>query len=142
MRRRCLSLAVAAAASVAAAGCGNANGLYPVSGKVLFKGEPAAGAVVYFHRNGVTNALHEQTTQGVVQEDGTFTLAGPAGTGAPPGEYVVLVEWKEGAGKVRGRSPGLSAPDRFRGRYLDAKKPLLRAEVKTASNTLPPFELN
>jgi hypothetical protein len=142
MSSRSLSLAVAAAVSVAACpGCGNSGGLYPVTGKVLYKGEPAAGAVVYFHRQGATDPLHEQTPQGVVREDGIFALAGPAGEGALPGEYAVLVEWKEGAGKVRGRSPGLSAPDRFRGRYLDASKPLLHAEVKPSTNTLPPFEL-
>ena len=38
------------AAAIVAAGCGSPAGLVPVSGKVLYRGEPAAGAVVYFHR--------------------------------------------------------------------------------------------
>jgi hypothetical protein len=54
----------------------------------------------------------------------------------------VLIEWKEGAGKARGRSPGLNAPDRFRGRYMNPNKPAFEVEVKSAKNRLPPFELN
>ena len=38
------------AAAIVAGGCGSPAGLVPVSGKVLYRGEPAAGAVVYFHR--------------------------------------------------------------------------------------------
>jgi hypothetical protein len=136
-----ISLAAIAALVLGCLGCGDANGLYPVSGKVLFKGEPAVGATVSLHRKASADPLHDQTPQGVVQEDGTFKVACAAGDGAPPGDYVVLIEWKEGAGKVKGRSPGLNAPDRFKGRYLDPNKSQLRAEVKPTNNQLPPFEL-
>ena len=126
---------------LACAGCGNSNGLNPVYGKVLYKNEPAVGANVYFHRQGSKDALHEQIPMGVIQEDGTFRLSGPEGQGAPAGEYVVLIEWKEGAGKERGRSPGLNAPDRLKGRYRNLRKPLLHAEVKPGTNQLSTFEL-
>jgi hypothetical protein len=129
-----------AACLVACAGC-NSSGLYPVSGKVLFNGESAVGATVTFVRKGSVDPLKEQTLQGVVGDDGTFTLSGPAGDGAPPGEYVVLIEWKEGAGKTKGRAPALSAPDRLKKKYLDPNKPLLTATVEAKSNTLPPFDL-
>jgi hypothetical protein len=112
-----------------------------VSGKVLHNGEPAVGATVTFVRKGAADPLKEQTLQGTVGDDGTFTLSGPAGDGAPAGEYVVLVEWKEGAGAKRGRAPALSAPDRLKKKYLDPNKPLLTATVESKSNTLPPFEL-
>jgi hypothetical protein len=138
---RLSGLTLATAFTLCCIGCGQSNGLYPVSGKLLYKGTPAAGATVYFHRKNATDGLAEQTLQGVVADDGRFSLASPAGTGAKPGEYVVLVEWKEGAGKKKGRSPGLNAPDRLRHRYLNPNKPLLQAEVKPMSNTLPPFEL-
>ncbi len=43
---RKLILIVSTAWSLAiAGGCGNSAGLVPVSGKVLYKGEPASGAV-------------------------------------------------------------------------------------------------
>jgi hypothetical protein len=115
--------------------------LYPVNGKVLVNGEPAVGATVTFVRKGSPDPLKEPTPQGVVGEDGTFTLSGPGGDGALPGEYAVLVEWKEGAGTKRGRAPALNAPDRLKKKYLDPSKPLLTATVEAKSNTLPPFEL-
>jgi hypothetical protein len=121
--------------------CGNSNGLYSVRGKVLFNGEPAVGATVTFVRKGGGDPLKESTPQGVVQEDGTFTLVGPSGAGAAPGEYAVLVEWKEMAGAVRGRAPALNAPDRLKKRYLDPNNPLLTATVEAKSNTLPSFDL-
>jgi hypothetical protein len=140
--RKSLVVSLPVAWALACAGCGNSSGIYPVSGKVLYRGEPAAGATVTFVRKGVTDRSQEQTPQGVVRADGTFSLASPLGAGAPPGEYAVLVEWKVGAGKVKGRSPGLNAPDRLNRRYLDPARPLLTAAVEAKPNSLPPFELN
>jgi hypothetical protein len=125
---------------LACLGCGSSNGQFPVTGKVLLNGRPAVGATVTFLRKEADRRA-ESPVQGVVLEDGSFTLAGPRGPGALPGEYVVLVEWKEGAGKSKGRAPALSAPDRLKGRYLDPSKPLLTAKIESAANTLPPFEL-
>jgi hypothetical protein len=140
MRGRLLLAVVIAASAAVFAGCGGSNGLYPVSGKVLHNGEPAVGATVTFVRKGAAG-VDDQTPQGVVADDGTFRLAGPAGEGARLGDYVVLVEWKEGAGKVKGRAPALSAPDRLQKRYLDPNRPLLTATVEAKRNDLPPFEV-
>jgi hypothetical protein len=142
MRTRLFFTIAAAGWAIACSSCGSSDGTYSVSGKVLYKGEPAKGAFVYFHRKGATDRLHEHIPQGIVGEDGAFTLASPNGAGALPGEYAVLIEWKEGAGKVRGRSPGLNAPDRFRGRYMNLNSPAFQVEVKQEKNRLPPFELN
>ncbi len=142
MSKRIVLLTILALLSTSCMGCGNSNGMNPVYGKVMYKNEPAAGATVYFHRKGSSDPLHEQVPMGVIQEDGTFALAGPGGEGALAGEYIVLVEWKEGAGKKRGRSPGLDAPDRLKGRYLNTRNPLLQAEIKPGTNRLSPFELN
>jgi hypothetical protein len=114
-------------------GCGDSNGLYPVRGKVLYKGEPAVGAAVYFHRKGAADPLGEQTPQGIVGQDGAFELAGANGKGALPGDYLVLIEWKDG--------PGIKAPDRLKGKYLDLKNPSFTAEVKPTKNELSPFEI-
>jgi hypothetical protein len=131
----------AASGALVCASCGKSNGLYPVTGKVLVKGEPAVGASVTFVRKGGVEPFSEKMPQGTVNEDGTFVLFGPTGKGALPGQYIVLVEWKEGAGKVAGRSPGLSAPDRLQKKYLDPEHPLLAATIEAKSNTLPPFDL-
>jgi hypothetical protein len=139
--RSLLILTVVMGASVmAVAGCGS-GGRYPVYGKVLYNGEPAVGANVTFVRTGAVAGSDIQAAQGTVQEDGTFVIAGSAGAGAIPGDYTVLVEWKEGAGKVKGRSPALSAPDRLKNRYMNPNKPLLTATVEAKSNHLPTFEL-
>ncbi len=139
MRAKLFALAVAASALVCSS-CGS-SGLYPVTGKVLVNGEPAVGATVAFLRKESADPFKESNPQGVVGEDGTFTLVGPGGDGAPPGEYVVLVEWKEGAGTKRGRAPALNAPDRLKKKYLDPNKPLLTATVEAKANALPTFEL-
>jgi hypothetical protein len=139
--RKSLVVFVATAWAFSSFGCGSSSGVYPVSGKVLYRGAPAAGATVSFVRKGAADPMREQVPQGVVREDGTFSLASPLGNGAPPGEYAVLVEWKVGAGKVKGRSPALSAPDRLKRRYLDPARPLLTTTVEAKANSLPPFEL-
>lgn len=122
-------------------GCGDANGLYPVCGRVAYQGQPAVGATVSFVPRGIASHPGEQVAQGVVREDGTFVLSCALGEGALPGEYAVLVEWKQGAGKTKGRSPDLNAPDRLKKRYLNPKRPLLTAVVETKSNVLDAFEL-
>jgi hypothetical protein len=114
-------------------GCGNSKGLYPLRGKLLYKGEPAAGAAVYFHRQDTADPFKEHILQGVVAEDGSVELAGPNGEGAIPGDYIVLIEWKQG--------PGLKAPDRFKGKYLNLKKSLFTAQIQPSNNDLPAFEI-
>jgi hypothetical protein len=128
---------LAAAVGLACTSCG--KGIYPVSGKVTYKGAPAAGATVFFQRRGV-DPTNEQLIMGLVKEDGSFSLVcGALGEGAPPGEYDVLIEWKQGSHQARG--PAQRRPDRLKGRYADPKRPLLQAVVKAETNDLPPFEL-
>ena len=117
--------------------CG--NGLSPVSGKVIYKGQPATGAAVFFKRQG-GDPMNEHTIMGLVQEDGSFTLVcGAQGKGAPPGDYDVLIEWKQSP--KRGKDRNRPVADKFKGRYADPNRPLLYATVKPGANTLPPFEL-
>jgi hypothetical protein len=154
-----LVLAVAAG-SAAAAGCGNAPGFYSVSGKVLYKGEPASGAIVYFHRADAPPSGGKGIPFGVANENGGFSLTcDGVGAGCPPGKYDVLVEWRgqpdatvqskksvRGKGKVTepavNRQMARQGVDRLKGRYFDIAKPLLHAEVLPQPNSLPPFELN
>jgi hypothetical protein len=155
-----LSIAITAGCCLLGfAGCGNPAGLYPVTGKVLYKGEPAAGAVVYFHRQGPGAVPSSAIPCGIVAEDGSFYLASDGvGNGCPPGKYAVLVEWKTrsetpvaqpNTSRVKGKPKVIPANsrstrnnvDRLKGRYFDIGKPLIHAEVLPQSNPLPPFEL-
>jgi hypothetical protein len=153
MNTRATTAATTACFLLGLTGCGNPPGLYPVSGKVLWKGEPASGAIVYFHQEGPNPGGAQAVPSGLVEDDGSFYLAvDNLGSGCPPGKYAVLVEWRDqsgdgvvtiGKGKssLRKRSKVRSGPDRLKGRYLDIKKPLLHAEVLAQSNPLPPFQL-
>ena len=159
MIRRCLLILLGVSLSVGAAGCGNRPGHYPVYGKVLYKGNPAAGAVVYFHREGPSAVASSTIPFGIVEDDGSFYLTSDGvGDGCPPGKYAVLVEWK-GKGetqaeppkpsRVKGKSKAAqvnrrtarNGVDRLKGRYFDISKPLIHADVLPQSNSLPPFEL-
>ena len=121
------------------ASCGNKSNIYPVSGKVTFKGSPASGATVFFYRQG-GDPMNEHMVMGIVQEDGAFELVcGSLGKGAPPGEYDVVIEWKEVSGQSKGRPQ--RGPDKLNGRYADPKHPRLHATIKAERNNLAPFDL-
>jgi hypothetical protein len=152
-------LMTAATAAIGPVGCGHPAGLFPVSGQVLYKGEPAVGAVVYFHREGPPAGHSSTIPFGIVEADGSFWLTCDGeGEGCPPGKYAVLVEWKgksetqvaepkpaRGKGKSKvvqvNRRSTRNGVDRLMGRYFDISKPLFHAEVLPQSNPLPPFEL-
>jgi len=129
---------VTTALALACAACGN-NGLNAVSGKVTYQGAPAAGAAVFFYRQGA-DLMNEPMIMGIVQDDGAFELVcGALGKGAPAGKYDVVIEWKQVSGQSKGRPQ--RGPDKLKGRYADLKHPLLCATVEPKSNELPPFEL-
>jgi hypothetical protein len=145
---------VASTLAAACTGCGESNGLYPVRGRVEYKGEPAAGATVSFFPKDAAVAAKGLVPKAEVESDGSFRLAsGDLGEGAEPGRYAVLVEWREGplrthrldtaksVGKAAAREgkPLLIADDRLKGRYFDIAHPRLDAEVKAGRNDLPPF---
>jgi hypothetical protein len=135
---RKITFCLTAALALTSASCGH-NRIYPVSGKVMLNGAPAAGAAVFFYRQGA-DRMNEHMIMGVVQEDGSFELVcGSLGKGAPPGEYDVLIEWRQRSNHAKGATN--KAPDRFRGRYADLKRPRLHAVLKAQTNLLPPFEL-
>jgi len=133
-------LCVAAMLALACTSCRNkTNNIFPVSGKVTYKGAPAAGAAVFFYRQGA-DFLKEHMVMGIVRDDGSFELVcGPLGKGAPPGEYDVAIEWKPVTGQRDGNPQ--RGPDKLNGRYADPKHPLLHATVEARPNDLPPFEL-
>jgi hypothetical protein len=127
--------------ALACGSCGNSHNLYPVSGKVLYRGRPAVNAVVFLRRPGA-EPLNQQAIMGIVQEDGSFALVCESfGNGAPPGEYDVLIEWKHDAKRTRTGANAKPSLDRLKGRYADPKHPRFQVTIKAQRNELPPFEL-
>jgi len=116
--------------------------LFPVTGKVLFKDQPAEGAQVVFHPAAETDSSADPATKpktpfGTVQADGTFKLyTDPYGDGAPAGDYVVMITWY-------GASPRNSeqAVNKLPAKYSDPSNPLLKVTVKEGKNELEPFQI-
>lgn len=87
MNRRHWVVVVAVLVAAGVSGClsGEAK-LYPVTGKVTYKGAAVADAAVTFvHTGGLSSPV------GVTDANGVFTLASPTGPGAILGEYKVSI---------------------------------------------------
>jgi hypothetical protein len=126
--------------ALANSACGDQNKIYPVSGKVTYKGSPAEGATVFFHRQG-GDPINDPMIMGIVLADGSFEIVcGSQGKGAPPGDYDVLIEWKRTLGQFKGGPQ--HGPDKLKGRYASPKQPQLHALVEAKPTVLPPFDLN
>ena len=146
---------------------GTGEGLSAVSGKVLCNGQPAAGAVLTFHRQAGGDAPSSDAAAVIptatAREDGGFTVEShPLGYGAAPGKYAVLILWPEEPASpensaahqsktvtIKGKKVVMTkndkhardVVDRLKGRYMDKSKPVLQAEVKPGSNDLGTLDL-
>ena len=138
----CAALLVAVASGIVA-GCNKSPvKLFPVTGKVLFKGQPAEGTQVVFHpasetENSADAAVKPKTPFGTVQADGSFKLyTDPYGDGAPPGDYVVMITWYAASPQNPEQVMNKLPP-----KYSDPNNPALKVTVKEGKNELEPFQL-
>ena len=91
--RRRLSFALLSSTILFGASCSSQKRIYPVEGKVLFEGRPAAGAIVQFHPVS-KDEKDPLVPQAQVATDGTFRLTSiEFEDGAPAGRYKVTVFW-------------------------------------------------
>jgi hypothetical protein len=167
IHRVLMATAIAALAWSCVSCSGTAEGLSPVSGKILCNGQPAAGAVLVFHRESggedVPTNVASVIPSAIAGDDGSFTVESqPMGYGAVAGKYKVLVQWPEGSDATGARSSSKTtiasvagkkvsvtkrnkldpiAPDRLKGRYMDSSKPRFHAEVKARPTDLGTFDL-
>ncbi len=125
-------------------GCGDPNSvaklaLNPVKGKVLLgDGKPlTSGRVVFMHPD---KGLE---FEGAIESDGSFSIKGSQGEGAPEGAYKVRIE--PDSTKLADRSKGAArqkiANLPFPAKYGDETTSGLTATVKSGDNTLEPFTL-
>jgi hypothetical protein len=141
---RRLLLSLPFASILALAGCGGES-LSPVRGKVIVNGKPAVGASVMFFPEGSSD-IHAMPGSGVVEADGSFTIASGMKAGMKPGKYIVTVVWPDPAKaptpqqRMAGANPN-DAPDLLGGRYATREKSTLRAEVTAKSTELEPFAI-
>ena len=139
--------------------CGRRDGppLYPVRGKVIYKGQPAAGATVMLRRQDPEPNTTPLVPVGPGQRRGEI-LGGGRGAGQRrPGREVCRADpvEDEGRGRHRGPKPAPKKgrrtvvldkpeliPDRLEGRYMNPEKSPFRVEVKPGDNDLEPFDVS
>jgi hypothetical protein len=144
LQRLLLACSTACLVLVAALGCGPGDGrvrVYPASGKVLVRGQPADGAVVTLYPT--TPELQEAKVPpptGTADGNGEFRLSTyGADDGAPAGEYQVTIVWPEARPE---NYVGIFEPrDQLRGQYATPNSSKLTANLESGGGELPPFEL-
>ena len=114
--------------------------VFPVAGRVTFKGEPMAGAMIGFHPldDPDPRAARMQATAG---KDGRYTLTTyTTGDGAPAGGYAVTIYWPGQRVKRKADTPAAEddeiPPDRLKREFADPKTTRLRATVRAEPNTI------
>jgi hypothetical protein len=140
LRLRWLGLALALGCLACSKG---GSDLPPVQGKVLYKDQPAAGALVTFHPRGDAKPTTERPV-GTVQKDGTFTLTTGPKDGAPPGEYTVTFIWPEevaAKGKKQFSTSPPDSRDKLNGAYADPARSTFKVTINSGTNQLEPFRL-
>lgn len=105
----------------------------PVKGTVYFEGAPTPDAQVAFHLVNPDKKAPTRTGDAFVDADGSFVLSSyNANDGAPTGEYLVTVVWRQPWLDAQGR-PG---PNILPERYSKPDTTDLRVRVKDGSNAL------
>jgi hypothetical protein len=132
-------------ALLAWAGCGQDDGrvaVYPVSGKILVRGQPAVGAqVVFYPASTEIQGPGMPIPAAETDADGEFQLRSfEPEDGAPAGKFDVTVIWREPIPPNVDQEM-YQPKDRLAGRYSDPKTSGLTATVEEGGGELPPFEL-
>lgn len=100
---------------------------YPVTGRVMYEGNPASGAVVILHAIG--GSATGERPRAKADGKGEFTLTTfTNGDGAPAGEYAVTVEWK------RAEDHPEQGADLLPAAYSDPKTTKLKATISAGTN--------
>lgn len=131
---------IAAVMAMAIVGCGHSDraAVYPAEGRVVWNGQPLAGAQVVLYPQGQSDA---KTVPARAQTDseGRFRLS-TYGTadGAPEGEYAVTVVHYRVRQQDGGSVPG---PNVLPAKYASPKTTDLRVQIAKGTNTLPTLAL-
>jgi hypothetical protein len=145
LRSVAIALRIAVVLAVAAsASCGSKfPRTYSVKGKILVNGQPAKECRITLHRTSGGDLAHPATPSGLTDDNGEFQLTSyVANDGAPEGEYVATIEWRERSGITKSEFDG---PDQLGGDYARVEKNKglkgFVVQVGKQALVLPPFEL-
>lgn len=130
-----------------AAGCGSGDKrprVYPVSGELFVKGQPAAGARLTLQPEVVSDlklwSMGYPTA--IVQPDGKFKFSSYAeGDGAPEGNYKLLAKWDDSDG-IPNEDPTAPPPtQKLDPSYFDPARSPWSVVVEKKSNQLTRYEV-
>ncbi|MES2792964.1 MAG: carboxypeptidase-like regulatory domain-containing protein [Planctomycetota bacterium] len=116
---------------------------HPVSGQITVNGVPAKGAIVRLHPQAPQpGAKYPLLPSGRTNEAGEYQLTTFEGSdGAPPGEYVVTVEWPDPAWRPPGGGMPPPPPDRLKGRFASPKSSTIKTTIEEGENEMTPIVL-
>ena len=136
--QRCLAMAFVLAAVIV--GCSQKETFNPVQGKVLYQGQPLAGALVSFHPEDGNGRL----ATGYTKEDGTFKAVTGEVEGAKPGTYKITIMCQV---PIKTKTEGMSfggmgeTEDRLKGAYANRDASNITVTIKDSPDQLEPFDL-
>jgi len=144
MMVRSVALAFVAGLLMLVVGCGDDRlKTYPVSGTVLYNGQPLAGVEIAFHaldpvKSGVSYPPHAKT-----DSQGKFKLTSyVADDGCPAGEFKVALAFAvEVAGGDDGGDQSKRLAFQVPVKYHKGETSGLTATIKAGTNELEPFKL-
>jgi hypothetical protein len=129
------------------AGCGpSIEPVFPLKGKLLVKGAPAAGAHLIFHPVGGSERLQKLRPHAECDASGEFQVGThDPNDGIPAGTFKVTVVWPAPAPTGPSVDPEMvaSGPDQLGGKYSHEKPQESPLEVTIAAGQreLPPIDL-
>lgn len=113
---------------------------HPVSGKVLYRGQPARGFRVTFHPLQEMSQL-QFAPAAITDAEGNFRLRSyEPDDGAPLGDYAVTLEWPDHLVQADDPDPKPEV-ERLRGAYSDPQRSRIKVTVTVGPNELQPIVL-
>ena len=140
MVRSCLPWALLSASLIVCSGCGekppaNLKQTFPVKGKVLVDGQPAADVQIDCLPATGIDKSNPSVSTAKTDKDGTFALSTyKAGDGVPEGDYVLTFQWVT----LKRFQQGGPEEDKLNGRYTNPQASTVKFTVKKGQ---PPLQL-
>ncbi|MGE5191630.1 MAG: BON domain-containing protein [Deltaproteobacteria bacterium] len=112
--------------------------VYPLTGKLLVDGQPAAGAAIVLHPQDPSLSARPRAT---VQEDGSIVVTTyEPGDGAPAGEYKATIEWRRASNGQEGGADELPPPNVLPPAYANAGTTPLKVTVEEGETEFPQIQ--